>query len=760
MRCLGRNVFLALGVAVCAAHAAAGASLSGESEVLEPDAAGRFRLKAEVAAGSYARLWRSQILGGPARVVAMARAAAEGAPVALADPLPLARQGFYRVEAVPLAAPLDADGDGVNDLDEMAGVPALNPLNSAPGLPMEDGAVYLRDRAAYDVLSHRDNFPGAFGVQEVKFLISEANTASPKLYFFNTNKRVYHYDFAREVLGFGSEWDYWFGLTEFNNITYFTNAHRRFIAGSLVLYPNYTRPGHEEGLFAVEFWPSDPVAEPFVRTAVELAGAALPFVSNGLAYHPSGETQRALLSLEKESYATSPVPVISTEELFSQVRYTLLNPGVAFGRLRLVWGAEVLSARDIPIYRTLPNDLTRVAAIISSTPQTPLSHINLKAKQNGSPNCYVRDAETDPQILPLLDKYVRLEAAPDGLILREATQQEVDAYFETIRPITPQTPPRDLSRTAITPTGSMAFADSKAFGPKAANLAEMARWLPAGVVPSGHAVPFYFYDEFMRANGLYDTARQMVADERFQNDPARRDKVLKDFRQLIRAAPAPAWMYEALNAVTAAYPAGQSLRCRSSTNNEDLPGFNGAGLYDSYTHRPGEGHLINSVRQVWASLWNYRAFEERDFNRIDHFAASMGVLIYPNFDDEKANGVGVSRNIFDPNWRGSYVNVQLGEALVTNPVPGAVPEELLIADLMGEDRYEIQYVRFSSLMPEGEKILSRAQAYQLADMLATIESRFRSLYGRYGDTDFAMEIEFKIDPQDRLIIKQARPWVE
>ena len=27
---------------------------------------------------------------------------------------------------------------------------------------------------------------------------------------------------------------------------------------------------------------------------------------------------------------------------------------------------------------------------------------------------------------------------------------------------------------------------------------------PAGTVPDGFAIPFYFYDEFMKANGLYD----------------------------------------------------------------------------------------------------------------------------------------------------------------------------------------------------------------------------------------------------------------
>ena len=98
-------------------------------------------------------------------------------------------------------------------------------------------------------------------------------------------------------------------------------------------------------------------------------------------------------------------------------------------------------------------------------------------------------------------------------------------------------------------------------------------------------------------------------------------------------------MLDALQSMHESFPPGTPMRCRSSTNNEDLPGFNGAGLYDSYTHRPDEGHIAKTIKQVWASLWTYRAFEERDFYRVDHLQTAMGVLVHPNYDDELANGV-------------------------------------------------------------------------------------------------------------------------
>ena len=168
----------------------------------------------------------------------------------------MARQGYYRIEKLPLQVPLDADGDGRDDVVELRRQPTFSALNPALPMDVEDGAVFLPDRATYELLAHRDDFPGAVGVREVKFLVSEVDGPRPKLHFLNTRTRRYHFDFARSVLGFARDRDYWDGLSLFNEITYFTNTRRRFLAGSLVYHPHVTRPGRAPGLYAVEFWPA------------------------------------------------------------------------------------------------------------------------------------------------------------------------------------------------------------------------------------------------------------------------------------------------------------------------------------------------------------------------------------------------------------------------------------------------------------------------------------------------------------------------
>ena len=136
----------------------------------------------------------------------------------------------------------------------------------------------------------------------------------------------------------------------------------------------------------------------------------------------------------------------------------------------------------------------------------------------------------------------------------------------------------------------------------------------------------------------------------------------------------------------------------------------------------------------------------------------MGVLVHPNYENEQANGVGVTTNIFDPRWEGHYVNVQVGENLVTNPEAGSVPEEYLIARLAGSTD-EIQYIRFSNQLPEGQTVLTRNQALDLKAKVNLAHRHFRSKYSPGNTSTWAMEVEFKITETGRLLIKQARPWV-
>jgi Pyruvate phosphate dikinase, AMP/ATP-binding domain len=416
---------------------------------------------------------------------------------------------------------------------------------------------------------------------------------------------------------------------------------------------------------------------------------------------------------------------------------------------------ERAGALDIVLYDALPNEMPRVAGVITTVMQTPLSHVNLRAVQDRVPNAVITNALTNAAVTKFVGRYVRFEVNETGYKLGSATQAEVESHHTNARPKTGQIPQRDLSIKTITPLSQISFKQWTTFGVKTANVATLRTFdLPKVVVPDGFGIPFWFYDDFMRSNGLYGVAKTMMTKGSFRSNPDVQDTQLQAFRKMIRAAPMPTELAQALQKVRSQFPESMAIRCRSSTNNEDLPGFSGAGLYDSRTQRPDEGPLDKCVKQVFASVWNLRAYLEREYFRIDHLTTAMGVLLIPSTSNEQANGVAVS---IDPVYKepnAYYVNTQLGEELVTNPGALSIPEELL---LYGEGTMDV--VSQSSLVAPGKRLLSAANIAVLREALAVIHSRFAQLYAVKAGDSFAMEIEFKITSDGQLMIKQARQWL-
>lgn len=604
----------------------------------------------------------------------------------------------------------------------------------------KDGTATVPDRETFEKLSYQGMDvridTQLTGIEFVKFQIERTHTQNPQLYFMNTETHRSHGSFMSAAgLGRG----------------------QGQMRGVLSYRPLSTAPNGEPGVYTFEFNPNDAFPFEEIKIAHDLLVAKMPILKNRLGYCPLWGAM-GIYNREKMLYNAAEFPVYFEDDLYANIGYLPLNQAASFGRLRILKADERPSPRDIVICRTLPNEMSRVAGVITGVRQTPLSHVNLRAIQDKVPNAFIAKAWENKTIKPLIGRYVYYEVNADGFEIREATFKEVETHFADLRPLKTQRPTRDLSITKVLPLESIGFADASRFGVKTANLATLRTLgFPEGTVPNGFGVPLYFYDAFMKHNGFYAEAEVLLKDSEFQDNYDTREAGLKGFRERIERGEMPTWMMDALSELHRAFPEGTSLRCRSSTNNEDLPGFSGAGLYDSYTHHPDEGHLSKSIKQVFASLWNFRAFEAREFYRIDHFATAMGVLVHPNFADELANGVAVTDDVVYQTVGNYYLNTQVGENLVTNPEGQSIPEEVLM-DWWDSTNYRV--VKISNRTEEDKRILTDAYLRELNRYLMVIHNKFGQLYGPAGQmADFAMEIEFKITNKGKLSIKQARPWV-
>ena len=631
----------------------------------------------------------------------------------------------YRVEKYLIANPADVDGDCVGDITELANAASMNPVNPANDQGLPDRFLIIPDHQTYERLA----LVGYSGLGDLKFVISNIGADRPSVFFQNTKRFKYH--------------------------TLLSELGDAPVRGSIIYDPDLVAPDGSGGMYrytvqgraSVGLWDR-------VHT---LLAASMPVLDDDLALWVINR-KLPQIQAELQSGVTFRANLVFDEDVHGDTGFLALNPGEGYGLLRSLEDDERPHSRDVGIYETLPNELPRVAGIISTVPQTPLSHVNLRALQDGVPNAFIRDALEDDDISDLIGSHVYYAVGDTGYTILGATQAEVDDFYASSRPTEAQTPQRDLTVTSITALGEVRFEDWDSFGVKAANVAVLGTLrFPAGTVPDGFAVPFYFYDEFMKHNGLYEDIEEMLADSDFQTDYDTKEDELKKLRKKIKKAETPEWIETALTEMHATFPEGTSLRYRSSTNNEDLPNFNGAGLYDSKTQHPEETEedgISKSLKQVYASMWNFRAFIERDFHRVDHLAAAMGVLVHPNYSDEPVNGVAVS---VDPAYgtEGTYyVNSQRGEDLITNPEAHSEPEELL---LYPDGSYTV--VALSNQVPPGQLLMTDDQLAQLRRRLAAIHERFADLYAVEEGEQFAMEVEFKITSDSILAIKQARPWV-
>ena len=620
------------------------------------------------------------------------------------------------------------------------------------------------------------------------------------MYFQEMHPALLHYTFVHQVLKRSLTED------EFLRLTYH-GADRKQMAGSLIWRPALRTSidgADTTGVLTIEYFPNDDLTPALATAAFEALQERLPFLAltgaaQRLVYLPSGSFQEAQARDAARDLAVAGVTWASRSDLYAGITEQRLNPGVTFGTLRKMTPEElataVVSYKDIVLLTRLPLDLPLVGGTITEDLQTPLAHVNVAARARGTPNLALLRASSDPRVAPYLDRRVRFEVTRSEFTIREATIEETDAFWRDRLDRPPLDPAFDVTRDGLIPFADLGFDDPATVGVKAANLAELRRLLPANV-PDGFAVPFYYYDGFVNgagvtadecaaagtdclANGLepalctrveafcngpvagtgtmlQGVITRLEGDPEVATDSVLRNALLAATRFLFCHVPLDPAFASALDQRVREQFGTAKVRLRSSSNAEDLPDFSGAGLYTSVGATLGTGKPPSArICQVWGSLWNWKAYEERSFWNVVHASSRMGVGVHNAFPDEQANGVLITQNIADPFTVGMYVNVQKGEVSVTNPEGDETPEIFTIVP--SPAGVQVARQRFSSLSPD-TALLTDAEVQALYLAAWKVQLRFAALY-KVPEYNLALDIEFKFHgPARDLILKQVRPF--
>jgi hypothetical protein len=517
------------------------------------------------------------------------------------------------------------------------------PRAAAATNPSRNALEHIGSRADFDSLA-RIYYRGRFyALPHLMFVIDRRD--HDRVYYVNSKRFAFHKDFVNATY-----------LSLERGRAFYENNYvkpdRRFLLGTVAYQTTLDK-------FSFEFWEGDHLTKDLLAecyTALSRSFyAPLAFKATSFAH------EELATNLNKD--AATPMPVLTATEMARDAAYQPLNLGAGIGQLRILerlTPETVIDRNQIIIFKEVPVQLTPLSGIVTTEPASPLSHVNMLAKSWAIPNAHIKNA--DKLFKQLEGKYVRLEVRENDYTLAPADAREVsERNRQWVKRSDLVTPRADLRYDQLTDLKDQRARDAIRFGAKSANLGELINAKSAGInVPSGFAIPFRYYQEFIRRNHLEERIASTVEEDRFVHDPIYRKARLVEMRRWIQEGKHDDDFKRAvLDKAHREYP-GKPLFARSSTNAEDLQNFSGAGLYTTVPNVRGDDQLMEAIKTVWASVWNYEAYEARESFGMNHFGVYPAVLVQAGIDAESA-GVAITKDPFDPQDRGAvYVNAKRG----------------------------------------------------------------------------------------------------
>ncbi len=623
---------------------------------------------------------------------------------------------------------------------QMAGKPSptREPEDAMPGAPDTNkrSLAEIKTQADFDSIARTYHQGTPFALPHAMFVIDRK--AENKIYYVNSQKYRFHKDFllANYLVAKGDD--------VYKPI--YIDENRRFIVGTIARQKTVEK-------FTWELYEGDLATAELLKLANDTINKTF---FERVSYKPNSIRQ-------EDVSAKMGIDRVLQSDIAKNQDYLALNTGEAVGRIHIIEKLDdtvEIGDNEIVVLKELPLSLPPVRGIIVAKPSTPLSHVNILAKGWGIPNVYIKDAD---KLFREYDTYVyKLDAKLTKYNLDPANLGDIKEKFKSPDE---QVPPVNLNIRKLTPLREMRKKDSITYGSKSANLGEMMNAKIVGVaVPDGFTVPFYWYDKFIKSNGFDKQIDEFTGDNDFVHNPRLRRARLEKFRKEIQKGKFDPKLRAEIIQRWRIQLSGRSVFVRSSSNSEDLPNFSGAGLYSSVPNVKTEAKLIEAVKKVWASLWNFDAYEARVRNYVSQTDVYMSALIQVGVNMDRG-GVMITKDPFDEqNKNAVYISAVCGhnskipdnkgipEQILFNPKSNSVvvmtlsqQENALTFDENGDLKEQPDFCA------EKGRVLSDLQARNLAKAALNIKHAF----GNQNTQD----IEWGI-MNGRIYIVQARPYLE
>ena len=556
-----------------------------------------------------------------------------------------------------------------------------------------------------------------------------------KIYYVNSQKFRFHKDFllANYLVVRGED--------VFEPI--YIRQDRRFLVGTIA----YQTPVEE---FTFEIWEGDLANADLIKMAYDKINKTF-FAP--VAFKPNSLRQDELTE-------NLDINRISADEIQKNQEYLALNTGEAVGRIHIIEELDdtvEIGDNEILVLKKLPMSLPPVRGIIVAESSTPLSHVNILAKGWGIPNVYIKDA--DKLLKEYNNRWVRFTANLTDRTIVPASLEDLKKNPSPEETVAPS----NLEVKKLASIGEMRKKDSVIYGSKSANLGEMMHAkIPNTIVPAGFTVPFYWYEKFITDNGFDKIISNLMDNNDFVHNPRIRRQKLEEFRETLKNGEFDEQLKTEIIKKWKTELGGKAVFVRSSSNAEDLPNFTGAGLYDTEKNIKTEENLIEAVKKVWASLWNFDAYEARVRNYVNQDTIYMSALIQVGVNMD-SGGVMFTTDPFDRDNKGAvYISAVWGH---NDPITANkfIPEQVLFNPksnavqvlTLSQQESVLKFGESGDLVKSDEKFKRRVLTDQNVRELVRVASSVKRTFGGKKEQD----IEWGI-MNGRIYLLQARPYID